>query len=105
VMAHTVGQRQREIGLRLALGADRTAVLRLVLTEAAALVAIGVAIGLACSAMASRGLASLLFGLSPIDPAAFGGASLLLAAVAFGAGYLPARRASRLDPVIALRTG
>ena len=105
VMAHTVGQRQREIGLRLALGADRTAVLRLVLTEAGALVAIGVAIGLACSAMASRGLASLLFGLSPIDPVAFGGASLLLAAVAFGAGYLPARRASRLDPVIALRTG
>jgi len=105
VMAHTVGQRQREIGLRLALGADRAAVLRLVLTEAGALVAIGVAIGLACSAMASRGLASLLFGLSPIDPVAFGGASLLLAAVAFLAGYLPARRASRLDPVIALRTG
>ena len=105
VMAHTVGQRQREIGLRLALGADRAAVLRLVLTEVGALVAIGVAIGLACSAMASRGLASLLFGLSPIDPVAFGGASLLLAAVAFAAGYLPARRASRLDPVIALRTG
>jgi len=105
VMAHTVGQRQREIGLRLALGADRAAVLRLVLTEVGALVAIGVAIGLACSAMASRGLASLLFGLSPIDPVAFGGASLLLAAVAFAAGYLLARRASRLDPVIALRTG
>ncbi|PYQ87840.1 MAG: hypothetical protein DMG02_19555, partial [Acidobacteria bacterium] len=105
VMAHTVGQRQREIGLRLALGADRAAVLHLVLSEAGALVAIGVAIGLACSAMASRGLASLLFGLSPIDPVAFGGASLLMAAVAFAAGYLPARRASRLDPVIALRTG
>ena len=105
VMAHTVGQRQREIGLRLALGADRAAVLHLVLSEAGALIAIGVAIGLACSAMASRGLASLLFGLSPIDPVAFGGASLLLAAVAFAAGYLPARRASRLDPVIALRTG
>jgi macrolide transport system ATP-binding/permease protein len=103
VMAYAVTQRQREIGLRMALGADRGAVLRLVLTEAGSLVVIGVAVGLGLSALASRGLSSLLFGLSPVDPAAFGGASALLVFVSVAAGYLPARRASRLDPMIALR--
>ena len=103
VMAYAVTQRQREIGLRMALGADRGAVLRLVLTEAGSLVVVGVAVGLGLSALASRGLSSLLFGLSPVDPMAFGGASALLVFVSVAAGYLPARRASRLDPMIALR--
>ena len=103
VMAYAVTQRQREIGLRMALGADRGAVLRLVLTEAGSLVVVGVAVGLGLSALASRGLSSLLFGLSPVDPTAFGGASALLVFVSVAAGYLPARRASRLDPMIALR--
>ena len=103
VMAYAVTQRQREIGLRMALGADRGAVLRLVLTEAGSLVVVGVAVGLGLSALASRGLSSLLFGLSPVDPIAFGGASALLVFVSVAAGYLPARRASRLDPMIALR--
>jgi predicted permease len=103
VMAYAVTQRQREIGLRMALGADRAAVLRLVLTEAGSLVVVGVAAGLGLSALASRALSSLLFGLSPVDPIAFGGASALLVIVSAAAGYLPARRASRLDPMIALR--
>ncbi len=103
VMAYAVTQRQREIGLRMALGADRGAVLRLVLTEAGSLVVVGVAVGLGLSALASRGLSSLLFGLSPVDPTAFGGASALLVFVSVAAGYVPARRASRLDPMIALR--
>ena len=103
VMAYAVTQRQREIGLRMALGADRGAVFRLVLTEAGSLVVVGVAVGLGLSALASRGLSSLLFGLSPVDPTAFGGASALLVFVSVAAGYLPARRASRLDPMIALR--
>ena len=77
--------------------------LRLVLTEAGSLVVVGVAVGLGLSALASRGLSSLLFGLSPVDPTAFGGASALLVFVSVAAGYLPARRASRLDPMIALR--
>jgi len=103
ILAYAVGQRQREIGLRMALGADRRSVLRLVLGEAAALVAIGVAAGLVLAAAASRAMSSLLFGLSAVDPSAFGGASAILVLVALVAAYLPARRASRLDPFRALR--
>jgi predicted permease len=105
ILAYAVGQRRREIGLRMALGADRGSVLRLVLGEAAALVAIGATVGLGLSAVASRALSSLLYGLSPIDPPAFIGASLTLLLVALGASFLPARRASHLDPSIALREG
>jgi predicted permease len=105
ILAYAVGQRQREIGLRMALGADRGSVLRLVLGQAATLVAIGVTVGLGLSAVASRALSSLLYGLSPIDPPAFIGASLTLVLVALAASYVPARRASHLDPFIALRQG
>jgi putative ABC transport system permease protein len=89
----------------MALGADRGSVLRLVLGQAATLVAIGVTVGLGLSAVASRALSSLLYGLSPIDPPAFIGASLTLVLVALAASYVPARRASHLDPFIALRQG
>jgi putative ABC transport system permease protein len=103
ILAYTVGQRQREIGLRMALGADRSAVLRLVLREAATLVGIGVVLGFGLSAAAGRAVSSLLFGLSPIDTPAFVGAAAALTVVALGASYLPARYASRLDPSVALR--
>ena len=103
ILAHAVGQRQREIGLRMALGADRPTVLRLVLREAAALVGIGVALGLGLSLAAGRAVSSLLFGVSPIDAPAFVGAAAALTLVALGASYLPARYASRLDPSVALR--
>jgi len=87
----------------MALGADRSSVLRLVLGEAGTLVAIGVVAGLVLSAAAARALSSLLFGLSAVDPPAFGGAAAVLVTVAILASYLPARRASRLDPFRALR--
>jgi putative ABC transport system permease protein len=103
ILAYAVGQRQRELGLRMALGADRGAVLRLVLREAAMLVGVGVLLGLGLSAAAGRAVASLLFGLNPIDLPAFLGAAGTLTLVALGASYLPARRASRLDPSVALR--
>jgi putative ABC transport system permease protein len=104
ILAYVVGQRQREIGLRMALGADRVSVLWLVLRDAAALVGAGIVIGLGLSAAAGRAVASLLFGLSPIDLPAFAGAAATLIVVALVAGYLPARSASRLDPAVALRT-
>ncbi len=103
ILAYTVGQRQREIGLRMAIGADRATVLRLVLREAATLLGVGLALGLGLSAAAGRAVASLLFGLSPIDGPAFAGAAATLVIVALAASYLPARRASRLNPSVALR--
>jgi predicted permease len=103
ILAYAVGQRQREIGLRMALGADGATVLRLVLREAAALVGSGIVLGLGLSAVAGRTVASLLFGVSPIDVPAFAGAAATLTLVALAASYLPARRASRLDPSVALR--
>ncbi|HYT69107.1 MAG TPA: ABC transporter permease [Vicinamibacterales bacterium] len=103
ILAYAVGQRRREIGLRMALGADRASVLRLVFREAATVIGVGVVLGLALSAAAGRAVASLLFGLSPIDVPAFAGAAAILIAVALVSGYLPARSASRLDPAAALR--
>ena len=102
LIAYSVNQRRRELGVRMALGAARADVLRLVLRDGMALVLIGIVAGTGLSLLVSRTLASLLFGTST-DPASFAGASLLLAAVAFVGSYLPARRASRLDPLIALR--
>jgi ABC-type antimicrobial peptide transport system permease subunit len=98
-----VAQRTQEIGIRMALGARRGDVLGLVLRETMRPVAIGLTIGFACSAAAARLMSRFLFGLSALDPAAFLGASAFLAVVALLAGYLPARRATRVDPMIALR--
>ncbi len=104
VMSYAVARRTREIGIRMALGAERRAVLWLVLREVALLSIVGIAGGLAISLYATRFVKAQLFGLSPTDPATLAIAAATIALVAFLAGYLPARRASALDPMLALRT-
>jgi predicted permease len=104
VLAYTVSQCTREIGIRIALGAARADVLGLVLKQGCAIAGIGMLIGLAGAAAVSRSLTTLLFGLTPLDPITFVGVSALLAAVALVACYMPARRAMRVDPIVALRT-
>ena len=104
VVAHAVARRTNEVGIRMALGASNRDVLTMILGEAGRLIAIGLLIGLPAAAVASRVIASQLFGVTPADPATFVLASMALAAIAILAGYLPARRASRLDPNVALRT-
>jgi predicted permease len=103
VMAYVVGQRRREIGVRLALGARRRDIFGLVVKEGMALVAAGVAVGLAGAIAGTRLLATFLYGVEPTDAATFIGVALLLAAVALLANYLPARRAAQTDPMLALR--
>ncbi len=103
IMAYSVARRTRELGIRQALGATRGDVLWLVLREVLQLVLIGIPIGLAGVLAMGRLVASVLFGITPMDPPAILLAILLLVAVAALAGYLPARRASRIDPVLALR--
>ena len=103
VMAYVVSQRSSEIGLRMALGASSGDVLGLVLRHAMTLAAIGLVIGLAGAMAATRLLSSLLFEVKATDPLTYGAVAVLLGVVAFAASYIPARRASRLDPVIALR--
>ena len=97
-------QRTREIGLRLALGADRRDVVWMVVRGAVGLAGSGVAIGLLASLLFSQALTSLLFDVAPFDVATLAGVSLLLLAVAAIAAWSPARRASRVDPLVALRT-
>jgi predicted permease len=103
VMSYVVAQRTREIGIRVALGAQRRAVLRLVLGEVAVMVALGVGIGIPGGYALGRVLEAELFGLTALDPYTFAVATSLLLASAFLAGYVPASRASRLDPMVALR--
>jgi predicted permease len=103
VMSYTVACRTREIGIRMALGAERNSVMWLVLKEVALMVGIGVAVGLPLAFALSRVVQSQLFDLSAHDPVALTAAAALLAIVALGAGYLPARRATRVDPMLALR--
>jgi predicted permease len=104
VISQAVGRRTSEIGIRMALGANRGDILIMILREAGRLVGAGLLIGLPASALASRLLTSQLFGVAPADPATLGFSATALAAIAILAGYLPARRASRLDPNAALRT-
>jgi putative ABC transport system permease protein len=103
VVAYSVEQRRSELAIRLALGAPPRNVLLLVLRQSAALVAIGVAAGLAVAVVATRLLRSLVFGVSPLDLGAFSLAAALLVLVALVASYLPARRATRISPMLALR--
>ena len=103
LMAYAVTQRRREIGVRMALGAERRDVLRLVLTRALRIVIAGLIVGLAGAAGVTRVLQTFLFGVTPTDPIAFTIVTLLLMAVGLMAAWLPARRATRIDPCAALR--
>ena len=103
VMAYTVAQRRREIGLRMALGADPRKVIWMVMREVLLLVGIGVGVGVPASLALMRAVQSQLYGLTAHDPSTLALATAALALVACAAGYLPALRASRLDPMVALR--
>ena len=103
VISYLVSQRTREIGVRVALGAQRGDVLRLILSDGARLAFIGIVIGLAASLGLTRLLAKMLFGVRPADPLTLTAVTLVLTAVAFLACYIPARRAMRVDPMVALR--
>jgi predicted permease len=104
LVRYTVARRSREVGIRMALGADAASVARLLTTHGLRLVLVGVVIGVAASLLAARFLATLLFGVGTFDPVTLTGAPLVLGVAAWLAAYLPARRASREDPLTALRT-
>jgi putative ABC transport system permease protein len=103
VISYVVSQRTREIGVRMALGADRDRVSTMVLKQAGALAVAGVGVGLAGAFGLTRLMGSILYGVDPLDPLTFGAVSSMLLTVALVASYLPARRAARVDPVVALR--
>ena len=103
VLAYSVAQRTREIGVRIALGATPATILKMVLWQGLVTVVIGMAIGLAGSFLLTRTMRSLLFEISPNDPVTIGVIALLVIVVAALASYIPARRATRVDPMVALR--
>ena len=103
LLAYMVGQRSREIGIRMALGARRDDILRMFLRKGVALAGVGIVAGVVVSASTASMMASLLYGVRPHDPAVFLIVPLLLFAVAVLASYLPARRATKVDPMIVLR--
>jgi ABC-type antimicrobial peptide transport system permease subunit len=104
VTAYHVSQRTRELGIRVALGAKRPALVRLVLAHSARLTLIGVAIGTIAALALTQVMTTLLFGVSARDPMTFVGVAVVLVAVSLVASFVPARRATRVDPVVALRT-
>jgi ABC-type antimicrobial peptide transport system permease subunit len=103
VMAHAVSQRTREIGVRMALGAQSRDVMRLVVRQGMWLAGAGLAIGLAGALVLTRLMSSMLYGVSATDAVTFAGVTLLLGSMVFIACYLPARRAAKFDPMVALR--
>jgi ABC-type antimicrobial peptide transport system permease subunit len=103
LLAYMVGQRSREIGLRIALGAQRVDILKLILGKGFVLAAVGIVTGVLLAAFGATMMASLLYGVRPHDPAVFLAVPSLLLAVAILASYIPARRAAKVDPMIALR--
>jgi ABC-type antimicrobial peptide transport system permease subunit len=103
MIAGRVAQRTQEFGVRIALGADRGAILRDVLGRAARLASVGIIAGAVVAAFAARGLTTLLFDVSPFDPLTYGAVALFLIGVCLFASFIPARRATQVDPIIALR--
>jgi putative ABC transport system permease protein len=103
VVSYSVSCRRQEIGIRVALGASRRAILQMVLRETLTLAFMGLALGIPCTLLAARFLGHILFGVSPNDPATLGAVAIAIVAVAGAAGYIPAQRAMRTDPMTALR--
>ena len=103
VISYIAGQRAHEIGLRMALGAQRSHVLKIVLGQGARLAFLGVVIGLAAAAGLTRLMTAILYGVSATDPLTFSAVAIVLTLVALVACYIPARRAVRIDPMVALR--
>ncbi len=103
MISYTVGQRTREIGVRIALGADRLRIFGQILGESLTVAAAGVAIGLLASLALTRYMETLLFDVKPTDPAVYTGVPIVMLVVAAAASYLPSRRAATVDPVVALR--
>jgi ABC-type antimicrobial peptide transport system permease subunit len=103
VVAHSVTERTREIGVRMALGAEQSQVLQLFVVHGLGTALVGTIAGLGGALMLSRWLEGMLFGVEPTDPVTFAAVALLLLIIAAAACYLPARRASRVDPLVALR--
>ena len=103
IVAHSVVRRTKELGIRQALGAQRSDVLKMAVGQGLKLVLIGVAIGVASAFVLTRVMTSLLFGVSATDPLTFLAVAVILILVALAASYLPARRAMRVDPIVALR--
>lgn len=103
VISYGVNRRVREFGVRMSLGADRGRVSRLVLSQGVKLTAVGIGVGLLGAILASRTIAGLLYGVAPVDPVTLTGVAIFLTAVAMAASLIPARRASRVDPMVALR--
>jgi ABC-type antimicrobial peptide transport system permease subunit len=103
LLAYAVTRRTQEIGVRMALGAERTTVRWMIVKQSLGLVGLGLILGIPAAVMGTRLVESMLFGLTPRDPATVAGAAVTMIAVSLAAAYVPARRASRVDPIVALR--